>query len=173
MARWARGRDPILQRYGVGGLARLAGGGAFEAVQRSGGLDALVRALACADPQTQCFAAGALGAWPPSHLLGLQSCMHVSCTAHLQPLSGGCSRGRGWARRCADPRTQRLAAGALNASTAGKRFICGVGLDVLVQAGCLAAGCIIARPPGCPSRMPSVLICFRLPSHCNPDAPAS
>ena len=43
MARWARGRDPILQRYGVGGLARVAGGGAagFEAVQAAGGLDAL------------------------------------------------------------------------------------------------------------------------------------
>ncbi|KAK9844104.1 hypothetical protein WJX81_004589 [Elliptochloris bilobata] len=63
MARWAGGRDPILQRYGVGGLARLAGGGpaGFEAVQRSGGLNALVGALTCADPQTQCFAAGALG----------------------------------------------------------------------------------------------------------------
>ena len=68
MARWARGRDPILQRYGVGGLARVAGGGAagFEAVQAAGGLDALVRALTCADPQTQCFAAGALGARAPS-----------------------------------------------------------------------------------------------------------
>lgn len=73
MARWARGRDPILQRYGVGGLARLAGGGAagFEAVARAGGLDALVAALTCADPQTQCFAAGALGARAPVHSSGL------------------------------------------------------------------------------------------------------
>ncbi len=64
MTRWAASRDPILQRYGVGALARLAGGGAagFEAVRGVGGLAALVAALTCADPQTQCFAAGALGA---------------------------------------------------------------------------------------------------------------
>lgn len=63
MVNWARSRDPILQRYGVGGVARaaVASDAGFAAVQEAGGLEALVSALSEDDPQAQCFAAAALG----------------------------------------------------------------------------------------------------------------
>ena len=63
MVDWANSRDPILQRYGVGGVARAAvsGGPGLAAVIDAGGLKALVSALAEDDPQAQCFAAAAIG----------------------------------------------------------------------------------------------------------------
>ena len=63
MVNWASSRDPILQRYGVGGVARAAisSNAGFAAVQDAGGLKALVSALSEDDPQAQCFAAAALG----------------------------------------------------------------------------------------------------------------
>lgn len=63
LGEWATRNDPILQRYGVGALARSAvsSPAAFAAVQESGGLRLLASALNCDDAQAQCFAAGALG----------------------------------------------------------------------------------------------------------------
>ena len=63
MVNWAHSRDPILQRYGVGGVARaaIASGAGLAAVVDAGGLKALVSALSEDDPQAQCFAAAALG----------------------------------------------------------------------------------------------------------------
>ncbi|KAL3137901.1 hypothetical protein ABBQ38_005150 [Trebouxia sp. C0009 RCD-2024] len=63
MVNWAQSRDPILQRYGVGGVARAAisSGAGLAAVMDAGGLEALVAALSEDDPQAQCFAAAALG----------------------------------------------------------------------------------------------------------------
>lgn len=63
MMNWANSRDPILQRYGVGGVARAAvsSAGGLAAVTDAGGLKALVSAVAEDDPQAQCFAAAALG----------------------------------------------------------------------------------------------------------------
>lgn len=63
MVNWAQSRDPILQRYGVGGVARAAisSGAGLAAVTDAGGLEALVAALSEDDPQAQCFAAAALG----------------------------------------------------------------------------------------------------------------
>ncbi len=63
MVNWANSRDPILQRYGVGGVARAAVSNAegLAAVADTGGLKALVVALSEDDPQAQCFAAAALG----------------------------------------------------------------------------------------------------------------
>ena len=63
MAKWAKSNDPILQRYSIGSLARLAisGAQAFKAVESSGGLQAIVGALTSSDGQTACYAAGAIG----------------------------------------------------------------------------------------------------------------
>ena len=63
MVEWATSRDPILQRYGVGGVARAAvsGGEGLAAVINAGGFKALISALSEDDPQAQCFAAAALG----------------------------------------------------------------------------------------------------------------
>lgn len=63
MMNWANSRDPILQRYGVGGVARAAVSSArgLAAVTDAGGLKALVSAVSEDDPQAQCFAAAALG----------------------------------------------------------------------------------------------------------------
>ena len=63
MVNWAHSRDPILQRYGVGGVARaaIASGAGLAAVMDADGLKALVSALSEDDPQAQCFAAAALG----------------------------------------------------------------------------------------------------------------
>ena len=71
MVDWAHSRDPILQRYGVGGVARaaIASGAGLAAVMDAGGLKALVSALSEDDPQAQCFAAAALGEDSHLHLL--------------------------------------------------------------------------------------------------------
>ncbi|KAK9833917.1 hypothetical protein WJX74_009956 [Apatococcus lobatus] len=63
MATWTCSRDPILQRYGVGGIARLASVSAENValVQRAGALPALVKGLNIPDAQAQCFASGAVG----------------------------------------------------------------------------------------------------------------
>ncbi|EIE19498.1 hypothetical protein COCSUDRAFT_58774 [Coccomyxa subellipsoidea C-169] len=63
LGEWATSNDPILQRYGVGALARTATSSpaAFATVQKTDGLDRLVSALNCTDAQAQCFAAGATG----------------------------------------------------------------------------------------------------------------
>ena len=70
MVDWANSRDPILQRYGVGGVARAAvsGGAGLAAVTEIGGLKTLVSALSEDDPQAQCFAAAALGKQPTSSI---------------------------------------------------------------------------------------------------------
>ncbi len=65
IAYWAsNSKDPILQRWGVGALARTvaAGGAAQAAALEAGGVSALVGALNCIDPQAQCFASAAIGA---------------------------------------------------------------------------------------------------------------
>ena len=66
---WATSKDPILQRYGVGALARTAISSppAFAAVKNAGGVEKLVAALSSNDPQAQCFAAGAIGG--PTYLV--------------------------------------------------------------------------------------------------------
>lgn len=63
LGEWATSNDPILQRYGVGALARTttSSPAAFAAVQKADGLERLVSALNCNDAQAQCFAAGAVG----------------------------------------------------------------------------------------------------------------
>ena len=63
MVNWANSRDPILQRYGVGGVARAAisSEAGLRAVLEIDGLKTLVSALSEDDPQAQCFAAAALG----------------------------------------------------------------------------------------------------------------
>lgn len=68
---WATSNDPILQRYGVGALARtaIASPAAFAAVNNTGGVEKLVAALNCNDPQAQCFAAGAIGKHHIAHLI--------------------------------------------------------------------------------------------------------
>ncbi|CAL8468502.1 g8042 [Coccomyxa elongata] len=60
---WATSNDPILQRYGVGALARTAISSppAFAAVKNAGCVEKLVAALNSNDPQAQCFAAGTVG----------------------------------------------------------------------------------------------------------------
>ena len=67
MATWSCSRDPILQRYGVGGIARLAsaGPGNVAIAQRAGALPALVKGLNSSDAQAQCFASGAVGEFTP------------------------------------------------------------------------------------------------------------
>lgn len=64
LGRWAASNDPVLQRYGVGALARVAASGpaGFNAVADAGVLPHLIAALACGDAQVRCFAAGAIGA---------------------------------------------------------------------------------------------------------------
>ena len=66
MGRWAASNDPVLQRYGVGGLARIAVSSpkGFEVLMDTDALKHLIRALGCADAQVRCFAAGAIGAQP-------------------------------------------------------------------------------------------------------------
>ena len=63
MVDWANSRDPILQRYGVGGVARaaLSSDEGLHTVMSMGGFKALISALSEEDPQAQCFAAGAVG----------------------------------------------------------------------------------------------------------------
>lgn len=75
MVNWATSRDPILQRYGVGGVARAAVSSAegLAAVMHAEGLKALVSAVSEDDPQAQCFAAAALG----RH----SSCVSFGCTS--------------------------------------------------------------------------------------------
>ena len=70
LGRWASSKDPILQRYGVGALSRVATSSpnAFRAVVDSGCLPSLVAATVSDDAQAQCFAAGAIGV-PLSHAL--------------------------------------------------------------------------------------------------------
>lgn len=65
MLHWAGSRDPILQRYGVGGVARVAtsGGPGLADVAALGGLKTLVQALVQDDPQAQCYASAAVGAF--------------------------------------------------------------------------------------------------------------
>lgn len=67
LGRWASSKDPILQRYGVGALSRVATSSprAFQAVVDAGCLSALVAATSSDDAQAQCFAAGAIGLQPP------------------------------------------------------------------------------------------------------------
>jgi hypothetical protein len=63
LGKWATSKDPILQRYGVGALARIAVAGpeALEALRSAKALEKLVGALESTDAQAQCFAAGAIG----------------------------------------------------------------------------------------------------------------
>ncbi|KAK9829173.1 hypothetical protein WJX72_004304 [[Myrmecia] bisecta] len=63
LANWATCHDPILQRYGVGALARLVISGleGLQAAQKDGSLNALFSALLSKDGQAQCYAAGAAG----------------------------------------------------------------------------------------------------------------
>lgn len=63
MLDWAISRDPLLQRYGVGGVARaaLSSTEGLQTVMSMGGFKALISALSEEDPQAQCFAAGAIG----------------------------------------------------------------------------------------------------------------
>ena len=79
MVNWAHSRDPILQRYGVGGVARaaIASGAGLAAVMEADGLKALVSALSETDPQAQCFAAAAVGGYSCSH--SLASSGQISC----------------------------------------------------------------------------------------------
>lgn len=79
MVDWAHSRDPILQRYGVGGVARaaIASGAGLAAVMDADGLKALVSALSEDDPQAQCFAAAALGNDSHLHLLGVSGAAFV------------------------------------------------------------------------------------------------
>lgn len=74
MIDWANSRDPILQRYGVGGVARaaLSSDEGLHAVMSTGGFKALISALSEEDPQAQCFAAGAIG----EPTLMSSSCVH-------------------------------------------------------------------------------------------------
>ena len=62
--------DPVLSRFGVGSLARLAtsSGQGAALVFKSGGLEALVKSLRDADGQTVCYAAKAAGALGVAHL---------------------------------------------------------------------------------------------------------
>jgi hypothetical protein len=64
MTRWMAGNDPVLQRYGVGAIARTAvsGGAGLLSVASADGLRSLAAALECSDPQAQCYAAAAVGA---------------------------------------------------------------------------------------------------------------
>ena len=63
MALWSHSRDPILQRYGIGGIARLVSAGPenVAVAHRAGVLPALVEGLNGPDAQAQCFASGAVG----------------------------------------------------------------------------------------------------------------
>ena len=63
MRQWALSRDPILQRFGAGGIARAAVGSveSLSAVVNAGGLHALVAGLTIDDPQANCYATGAIG----------------------------------------------------------------------------------------------------------------
>lgn len=63
MRQWALSRDPILQRFGAGGIARAAVGGveSLSAIVNAGGLQALVAGLTIDDPQANCYATGAIG----------------------------------------------------------------------------------------------------------------
>lgn len=81
MVNWAQSRDPILQRYGVGGVARAAisSGAGLAAVMDAGGLKALVSALSEDDPQAQCFAAAALGEHPSLHIPPSAGLVRVTC----------------------------------------------------------------------------------------------
>ncbi|KAK3258179.1 hypothetical protein CYMTET_32767, partial [Cymbomonas tetramitiformis] len=65
--------DHIQERVGVGALARIVTKGKMEAraVLDSGSLEAIVAGLTSADPQTQCFAAGALRVMANSKLAAL------------------------------------------------------------------------------------------------------
>lgn len=93
MVDWAHSRDPILQRYGVGGVARaaIASGAGLAAVMDAGGLKALVSALSEDDPQAQCFAAAALGeefclrsfasSWRCLEQISCQTCS-FACSGH-------------------------------------------------------------------------------------------
>lgn len=78
MATWSCSRDPILQRYGVGGIARLASAGPANVAtaQRAGALPALVKGLNSSDAQAQCFASGAIGELVPS-LISFDSRSHL------------------------------------------------------------------------------------------------
>lgn len=63
---WTKSDDPVLTRYGVGCLARLAISGPEGAalVAKCGGFAAFVEALGDTDGQTQCYAAKAAGTHP-------------------------------------------------------------------------------------------------------------
>ena len=82
MVRWSRSNDPILTRYGVGSLARIAAAGQDGAltVAKCGGLQALVEALGGTDGQTQCYAAKAVGALR----------LGPACLTVGRPLEAGC-----------------------------------------------------------------------------------
>jgi len=84
MMNWANSRDPILQRYGVGGVARAAvsSAGGLAAVTDAGGLKALVSAVSQDDPQAQCFAAAALG----EQLWRVQNCS----SSHMSIFDSSC-----------------------------------------------------------------------------------
>lgn len=71
MVDWANSRDPILQRYGVGGVARaaLSSDEGLHTVMSTGGFKALILALSEEDPQAQCFAAGAIGEYSKTPIL--------------------------------------------------------------------------------------------------------
>lgn len=65
LRRWALCPDPILQRCGVGALAKVAQSGdpaGAGALAASGGVEALVAGLSNSDPQAACFAAAGVSA---------------------------------------------------------------------------------------------------------------
>jgi hypothetical protein len=88
MAKWAASYDPILQRYGIGALARLAvlNPASYDAVKSAGGLDGLVHGLTCSDPAAQCFAAGAIGKCSP-----VSPCVNIHMCCHALPSKELCS----------------------------------------------------------------------------------
>lgn len=93
MVNWAQSRDPILQRYGVGGVARAAisSGAGLAAVTDAGGLEALVAALSEDDPQAQCFAAAALGKHSSLYTLSSANLSGSHCCTVLHPTLQGCA----------------------------------------------------------------------------------
>lgn len=99
MRQWALSRDPILQRFGAGGIARAAVGGveSLSAIVNAGGLQALVAGLTIDDPQANCYATGAIGKLagkgdkPVSDLLRLGAPEHVLQMLQ-KPASGTVSR---------------------------------------------------------------------------------
>ena len=76
MALWTHSRDPILQRYGIGGIARLVSAGPENVAiaQKADALPALVKGLSSSDAQAQCYASGAIGELTSKMSCWLQFC---------------------------------------------------------------------------------------------------